>query len=101
RRQQALKKQWMKRTIPNRGSAINLNTMNSQPITHNSRQTAADSLLRLSWGIIKVGALAFGGHAALVVMVEQYLVSQKKLLRREEVLNGMSLATLLPGPLAV
>lgn len=75
--------------------------MNSQSITHNTRRTAADSLLRLSWGIFKVGALAFGGHAALVVMVEQYLVSQKKLLSSEEVLNGMSLATLLPGPLAV
>lgn len=75
--------------------------MNSQSITQNTEQSAVDSLLRLSWGIFKVGALAFGGHAALVVMVEQYLVSQKKLLSSEEVLNSMSLATLLPGPLAV
>ena len=75
--------------------------MNSQLMTHNPARTAMDSLLRLSWGIFKVGAVAFGGHAALVVMVERFLVTEKKLLSSEEVLNAMSLATLLPGPLAV
>lgn len=75
--------------------------MNSQLTTHRSTHTAASSLLELSWGIFKVGAVAFGGHAALVVMVEHYLVTQKKVFSSEDVLNAMSLATLLPGPMAV
>ncbi|WP_177181201.1 chromate efflux transporter [Parapedobacter koreensis] len=70
-------------------------------MTHNRAQAATYSLLRLSWGIFKVGALAFGGHAALVVMVERYLVVQKKLFSSEDILDAMSLATLLPGPMAV
>ncbi|WP_353124674.1 chromate efflux transporter [Parapedobacter pyrenivorans] len=75
--------------------------MNSQLTTHRPTHTAASSLLELSWGIFKVGAVAFGGHAALVVMVERYLVTQKKVFNSEDVLNAMSLATLLPGPMAV
>lgn len=75
--------------------------MNSQLTTHRPTHTAAPSLLELSWGIFKVGAVAFGGHAALVVMVERYLVAQKKIFSSEDVLNAMSLATLLPGPMAV
>jgi len=75
--------------------------MNSQLMTHRPTHTASPSLLQLSWGVFKMGAVAFGGHAALVVMVERYLVDQKKVFTSEDVLNAMSLATLLPGPLAV
>lgn len=77
--------------------------MNSRShlMSHHPAQPTTDSLLRLSWGIFKVGAVAFGGHAALVMMVERYLVTEKKLISSEDVLNAMSLATLLPGPLAV
>lgn len=38
---------------------------------------------------------------ALISVVQNYAVERKKLLRHEDMLNGISLATILPGPVAV
>ena len=49
----------------------------------------------------KIGLTAFGGFMALISVVQNYAVERKKLLKNEEMLDGISLATILPGPVAV
>jgi chromate transporter len=67
-----------------------------------SRITQDDeSYLSLFWIFLKIGSTAFGGFMALIAVVENYLVERKKLLTHEDMLNGVSLATILPGPIAV
>lgn len=69
---------------------ININTENKKV-----------SLLFLSWTFLKIGSVAFGGFMALITVVQNTIVERHKLLSSEEILDGISLATLLPGPVAV
>jgi chromate transporter len=55
----------------------------------------------LFWIFLKIGATAFGGFMALISVVQNYVVERRKLLSHEEMLDGVSLATILPGPIAV
>lgn len=48
-----------------------------------------------------IGATAFGGFMSLISMVQSYAVERKKLLRHDDMIDGVSLATILPGPVAV
>jgi chromate transporter len=51
---------------------------------------------------LKIGSTAFGGgFMALISVVQNYAVERRKWLRQEEMLDGISLATILPGPVAV
>lgn len=50
---------------------------------------------------LKAGCLGFGGFVSLIAMVESLLVKQRRLLTPEQMLDGISLASLLPGPQAV
>src|SRR6185436_20388431 len=50
---------------------------------------------------LKAGCLGFGGFMSLISVVENILVEKKKLMTSEEMLDGISLASLLPGPQAV
>jgi len=59
------------------------------------------SLLSLFWTFLKIGSTAFGGFMALISVVQNYLVDREKLLSDEDMLDGISLATILPGPVAV
>lgn len=59
------------------------------------------SLLSLFWIFLKIGSTAFGGFMALISVVQNYVVDREKLLTNEEMLDGISLATILPGPVAV
>ncbi len=54
----------------------------------------------LFWIFLKIGSTAFGGFMALISVVQNYVVEQRKLLSHEEMLDGVSLATILPGPIA-
>jgi len=58
-------------------------------------------LASLFRAFLRAGCLGFGGFASLMAMLETVLVNQRKLLTSEQVLNGVSLASLLPGPQAV
>jgi chromate transporter len=58
-------------------------------------------LLLLAWTFLRIGATAFGGFMALVSVVRNIVVERKKLLRDEELMDGISLATILPGPVAI
>ncbi len=61
----------------------------------------SNSLWSLFFTFLKIGSTAFGGFMALISVVQNYAVERKKLLRHEDMLNGISLATILPGPVAV
>lgn len=65
---------------------------------HLAEGTDLASLFR---AFLRAGCLGFGGFASLMAMLETVLVKQRKLLTSEQVLNGVSLASLLPGPQAV
>jgi chromate transporter len=50
---------------------------------------------------LRIGSTAFGGFMALIAIVQSNVVERYKLLSHEEMLDGVSLATVLPGPVAV
>jgi chromate transporter len=55
----------------------------------------------LFWTFLKIGSTAFGGFMALISVVQNYVVERRQLLSQEEMLDGVSLATILPGPIAM
>jgi len=59
------------------------------------------SLWKLFTLFLRIGSTAFGGFMALIAVVESNVVERYKLLTHEEMLDGVSLATVLPGPVAV
>lgn len=50
---------------------------------------------------LKIGATSFGGFLALVSVVQDQMVNRDKTIKNEVILDGISLASVLPGPLAV
>ncbi len=59
------------------------------------------SLWTLFTLFLRIGCTAFGGFMALIAVVENHAVERRKWLTHEEILDGVSLATVLPGPIAV
>lgn len=59
------------------------------------------SLLYIFWVFLKLGATAFGGYMSLVAIVQKQLVEIDKKLKEEDLLDGISLTSVLPGPVAV
>jgi chromate transporter len=59
------------------------------------------SLLSLFLSFLRIGCTAFGGFMALISVVQTDIVERRKLLAPAEMLDGISLATILPGPVAV
>jgi chromate transporter len=55
----------------------------------------------LFWTFLKIGSTAFGGFMALISVVQNYVVERRQLLTQEDMLDGISLATILPGPIAM
>ncbi len=60
-----------------------------------------DSLLDLFWTFFKIGAFTFGGGYAMIAMLEQYCVEEKKWITSDELLNVMIIAESTPGPIAI
>jgi len=50
---------------------------------------------------LKIGSVAFGGFMSLIAVVENVIVKDKKWLDQESIVDGITLASLLPGPMAV
>jgi len=67
----------------------------------NTRESAPIPLWSLFVLFIKIGGTAFGGFMALISAIQSYVVDRRKLLKHEDMLDGISLATILPGPVAV
>ncbi|HEU0202880.1 MAG TPA: chromate efflux transporter [Burkholderiaceae bacterium] len=61
----------------------------------------APSLPDLFLTFLRIGCTSFGGFMAIIAVVQNVIVERRKLLSPQEMLDGISLATLLPGPVAV
>ncbi len=48
-----------------------------------------------------LGSTAFGGYTALVSMIKKKLVDEDKVLEEQVIFDGITIASILPGPLAV
>lgn len=59
------------------------------------------SMVALLLMFLKIGSTSFGGFMALISVVQNYIVERRRLLTHEQMLDGISLATILPGPVAV
>lgn len=55
----------------------------------------------LFFTFLKIGCVSFGGHMALIAVVQKEMIEKDKTLSQENLLNAVSIASLLPGPLAV
>ncbi|MHB8206518.1 chromate efflux transporter [Mucilaginibacter sp.] len=49
----------------------------------------------------KIGMVSFGGYMALVAMIQREMVEKDQVIELEVITDGISIASLLPGPLAV
>ncbi len=58
-------------------------------------------LTQLFWLFLKIGSTSFGGFMALVSVIQNEMVEKTKMLKNEVILDGISLASIVPGPLAV
>lgn len=59
------------------------------------------SLIYLIKTFLVVGASSFGGYSALISVVQDRLVERDKLISNKIIVEGFSLASILPGPVAV
>ncbi|WP_256011463.1 chromate efflux transporter [Desertivirga xinjiangensis] len=55
----------------------------------------------LFFTFFKIGLISFGGHMALVSVIQRIMVEKDKVLENEFILNSIGIASFLPGPLAV
>ncbi|HKQ31287.1 MAG TPA: chromate efflux transporter [Burkholderiales bacterium] len=62
---------------------------------------AAVSLATLFWIFLRIAFTSFGGFMAMISVVENVVVQRRKLLSGSDMLDGISLASILPGPMAV
>jgi chromate transporter len=58
-------------------------------------------LSHLFFIFLKIGSTAFGGFMALISVVQNYVVDRNKWISHSVMVDGISLATILPGPVAV
>ncbi|RZI44512.1 chromate efflux transporter [Herbaspirillum sp. HC18] len=58
-------------------------------------------LTALWWLFLRISSSSFGGFMVMISAVQDALVERRKLLTEEEMLDGISLASVLPGPMAV
>jgi chromate transporter len=59
------------------------------------------SLATLAGIFLRISCTGFGGFMALISVVQNVVVERRKLISQHDMLDGVSLATLLPGPTAV
>jgi chromate transporter len=65
------------------------------------RHSADVALPSLFWIFFRIACTSFGGFMAIISVVQNVIVERRRLLSHQDMLDGVSLATLLPGPTAV
>lgn len=55
---------------------------------------------KIFWLFFKIGALAFGGYLANVAVMQKELVERRRWLDQEDFTTGVTLAQMVPGPVA-
>ncbi len=59
------------------------------------------TLKYLFYTFFKIGLVSFGGHMALISVVQREMADRDGVIENDVILNAVSIASLLPGPLAV
>ena len=59
------------------------------------------SLAQLFWLFLRTGSTAFGGFMSLISIIQVELVEKRRAMDAGDMLNGIALASVLPGPVAV
>jgi len=59
------------------------------------------SLRSLFWIFFKIACTSFGGFMALISIVQNVIVERRRFMSHQDMLDGVSLASILPGPVAV
>ncbi len=72
------------------------------PVTEPSEESSTSqvSIRELAFVFLKLGTLAFGGPAAIIGMIEDECVTRRRWLSRQQFLDRLAAANLLPGPSA-
>ncbi len=66
-----------------------------------NKQEKKAGIGQLFYTFFSIGCFAFGGFMSLIAVVNSVIVEQKKWLSSEKILDGITIANLLPGPMAV
>lgn len=61
----------------------------------------APTLQYLFFTFLKIGAVSFGGHMALISIVKNVMVDKDKVIHNDTILEATSIGSILPGPMAV
>ncbi|MES2075903.1 MAG: chromate efflux transporter [Pseudomonadota bacterium] len=61
----------------------------------------AVSLATLALLFLRIGCSSVGGFMAMVAVTQQMVVDKRRLLSAEDLLDGLALASLMPGPVAI
>lgn len=59
------------------------------------------SLATLWWIFLRIACTSFGGFMTMVSVTQNVVVERRKLLRDRDVADGLVLASILPGPIAI
>jgi chromate transporter len=68
---------------------------------HAVKEEKTITLRYLFLKFFKIGMVSFGGYMALVAMIQRELVEKDQVIESDVITDGISIASLLPGPLAV
>jgi len=71
---------------------------------HSKQTISGDALKKLRYLFLtffKIGLVSFGGHMALIAVIQREMVEKDKSLDEEVIIDALSIASLLPGPVAV
>ena len=61
----------------------------------------AKQIIRLFFCMLKIGLFTFGGGYAMIALLENEFVSEKKWIEKEEFLDMVAIAESTPGPIAI
>ena len=59
------------------------------------------SYIKLFFIFLKTGTISFGGYMMLIAMIKYEFVERKKLLNNNKILDAITMASFLPGPMAI
>ncbi|MFD1629176.1 chromate efflux transporter [Pseudopedobacter beijingensis] len=72
-----------------------------QAVINEKQNVKKVSLSYLFFTFFKIGLVSFGGHMALITVVQREMVDKDEIIDNHLILDAVGLASLLPGPLAV
>ncbi len=75
--------------------------MDARQGEHDLTDAAPITLGSLFWIFFRIAWTSFGGFMTMVSVVQDAVVDRRKLLTQQDMLDGLSLASILPGPVAV